>query len=95
MQYQRYPKRRKRKSPARFLLLIVVMLVFMAGSFGAGWHFGVQSLTGHENILLVNATHHLDPDYVPEGLVRLYNQRHSFRLANTDIYLTREAYEAM
>ena len=32
---------------------------------------------------------------MPEGLVNLYEQRHSFRLARSDIYLTRETYEAM
>ena len=48
-----------------------------------------------EGILLVNEYHLLSADYVPEGLVNLYNQRHSFRLKNSEIYLTRQTYEAM
>jgi hypothetical protein len=32
---------------------------------------------------------------VPEALVNLYEQRHSFRMASSEIYLTRETYEAM
>ena len=45
-------------------------------------------------ILLVNDKHPLAADYVPEDLVCLYDMRHSFRLAASDIYLTRTAYEA-
>lgn len=48
-----------------------------------------------EGILLVNAEHPLPSGYVPGDLVCLYNMRHSFRLSSSDIYLTRECYEAM
>jgi D-alanyl-D-alanine carboxypeptidase len=55
----------------------------------------VKSTEYSGDILLVNSQHKLGADYVPEGLVNLYQQRHSFRLANSNIYLTRETYEAM
>ena len=86
----RKPVRRRGLSlPA--LLIVVVLL---AASFGLGWHFGVDSTRFKANILLVNDAHRLSADYEPEGLVNLYEQRHSFRLARSDIYLTRETYEA-
>ena len=85
-------RRRRRGNP---LLSIVLALILAAGSFALGWHFGVESTRYHGNILLVNDTHRLSADYVPEGLVNLYEQRHSFRLANSQIYLTYETYEAM
>ena len=84
-------KRRRGGSPA---LAIIVALALMGASFGLGWHFGVESTRFKGNILLVNETHRLDATYVPEGLVNLYQNRHSFRLASSDIYLTRETYEA-
>lgn len=83
-------KRRKRGG-----ILILFVLILMAGSFVLGWHFGVESMKYEGSVLLVNDKNTLAADYQPEGLVNLYEQRHSFRLANTDIYLTRETYEAM
>ena len=74
---------------------MAVAVALLAGAFGLGWHFGVESTRYHGNILLVNESHRLDADYVPEGLVNLYQQRHSFRMASSEIYLTRETYEAM
>ena len=71
------------------------MLALLAGSFALGWHFGVDSTRYKGGILLVNEDNLLSSDYVPEGLVNLYEQRHSFRLARSDIYVTRETYEAM
>lgn len=91
-QNMQYPRRKRRRNPAPVILLI---LILMAVSFGAGWFMGQRAMTGGSDILLVNADHRLDKDYVPDGLVNLYQQRHSFRLANADIYLTRETYEAM
>jgi len=67
----------------------------LAGSFGLGWHMGAQSTRFRGDILLVNDAHRLPADYVPEGLVNLYQLRHSFRMANSEIRLTRETYEAM
>lgn len=89
--------RHRRRGPGRGQILVsaVVCLALMGGMFGLGWHFGVESTRYKGSILLVNAENRLDPDYVPEGLVNLYEQRHSFRLASSDIYLTRECYEAM
>ena len=87
-------RRKKRRGGPGAALGVILVLALLAGSFGAGWYFGVKSTRFKGNILLVNDTHRLDANYVPEGLVNLYEQRHSFRLASTDIYLTRETYEA-
>ena len=94
---QKKPVRRKKKQglPLKNILGCVIALVLMGASFGAGWFFGVKSTEYSGDILLVNSSHRLGADYVPEGLVNLYNQRHSFRLANANIYLTRETYQAM
>ena len=89
--------KKKRRSRARGgnALAILVVAALMAASFGAGWFFGVRSTEYHGSILLVNETHRLDADYVPDELVNLYQQRHSFRLASSEIMLTRTTYEAM
>ena len=71
------------------------MALLVAAAFVLGWHMGVDSTRVKTNVLLVNDSHRLAADYVPEGLVTLYEQRHSFRLASVDIQLTRETYEAM
>lgn len=76
-------------------LAAVIAVAIMAASFGAGWFFGVRSTQYHGNILLVNESHRLPADYVPDDLVNLYTQRHSFRMASSEIYLTRQTYEAM
>ena len=74
--------------------ILAIVLALMAVSFGVGWYFGVQSTKYKGTVLLVNDRNRLRSDYVPEGLVNLYTSRHSFRLANADIQLTRETYEA-
>ena len=87
---------RKRARPLwQKLAAAAAMLALLAGSFALGWHFGVDSTRYKGGILLVNEDNLLSSDYVPEGLVNLYEQRHSFRLARSDIYVTRETYEAM
>ena len=88
------PRRRRPRRRRPSVLAIVLALALLGASFGAGWYFGVQSTRFHGHILLVNARHRLPADYVPEGLVNLYEMRHSFRLASSEIYLTRETYEA-
>lgn len=90
------PPRRKKKRPNNTvrLLTVCILLLCMAGSFALGWFMGVDSMTYKGEILLVNDKYRLPADYEPEGLVNLYEQRHSFRLASSDIYLTRECYEA-
>ena len=88
---QNPPRRRKKKS---VVPTIAMMLVLCIASFALGWYFGVDSTKYKGSILLVNDENRLPADYVPEGLVNLYEQRHSFRLASSDIYLTRETYEA-
>jgi LAS superfamily LD-carboxypeptidase LdcB len=47
------------------------------------------------DILLVNSENRLDANYEPPELMNLYEMRHSFRLASSNIYLTRECYTAM
>ena len=88
-------KKKQRISTGRIAVFTAVAVALLAGAFGLGWHFGVRSTEYHGNILLVNDTHRLDADYVPDELVNLYQQRHSFRMASSEIYLTRETYEAM
>ena len=88
-------QKKRRKNPWQTPVLALVVLALMAASFGLGWHFGVRSTRFRGEILLVNDTHRLASDYVPEGLVNLYEQRHSFRMASSEIFLTRETYEAM
>ena len=87
-------KKRQGPSPVERVSMLAIALALLALSFGAGWHFGVQSTKYRGNVLLVNEQNRLSADYVPEGLVNLYQNRHSFRLANADIFLTRETYEA-
>ena len=82
-------------SGAKKILTAFLALLVLGGTFGAGWHFGVDSTRYKGKILLVNAENTLSEDYRPEALVNLYEQRHSFRLASSDILLTRETYEAM
>jgi len=89
------PVERKRGRLKRAVAKLLVLAAMMAGMFGLGWHFGVESTKFTGEILLVNDDHRLSADYVPEALVNLYEQRHSFRLASSNIYLTRETYEAM
>lgn len=88
-----------KKQPPRKNGSVTLRSLFMAllvtAAFVLGWHMGVDSTRVKTNVLLVNDSHRLTADYVPEGLVTLYEQRHSFRLANVDIQLTRETYEAM
>ena len=89
---------KKKKRRGIFLspvMAVALAVALVAASFGAGWFFGVQSTRYHGRILLVNESHRLPADYVPEGLVNLYTQRHSFRMASSEIYLTRQTYEAM
>lgn len=88
-------KQKARRSPVQVAVAAVAMLGVLVGVFFLGWHFGVESTRYKGEILLVNSEHRLSEDYVPEGLVNLYEQRHSFRLASSEIYLTRETYEAM
>jgi D-alanyl-D-alanine carboxypeptidase len=89
-------KRKKRRGVMLSPVMAAVLAIALMGvSFGAGWFFGVRSTQFHGDILLVNESHRLSADYVPEDLVNLYTQRHSFRMASSEIYLTRQTYEAM
>jgi len=95
MQKKPVPRRKKRFSFGRLAVSALVVLALMAASFGFGWRCGVESTRFYGDVLLVNSDNRLPADYVPEGLVNLYEQRHSFRLAGSEIYLTYETYEAM
>lgn len=88
-------RKKKKSNPLLQAALLFVVVVLMAASFAAGWYLGRNSMKTSKNILLVNSAHKLSADYVPENLVNLYSQRHSFRMANSEIYMTYEAYEAM
>lgn len=88
-------KKRTNLGGGRIAAFAVVAVAVLAGTFALGWHFGARSMDYSGDILLVNEAHRLDASYVPDDLVNLYNQRHSFRLASSEIYLTRETYEAM
>ena len=93
---KRAPARRSfKKRLTRAAVFALAVALLMAGAFSLGWRMGVQSMEFHGDILLVNSENRLDADYVPDGLVNLYEQRHSFRLASSQIYMTYEAYEAM
>lgn len=91
---RKHSRRRRGLSAGAKILMAVMLLACTSGAFALGWHMGVDSMTYTGDILLVNDSHRLAADYVPEGLVNLYEQRHSFWLASSDIYLTRECYEA-
>ena len=89
---------RRKRSSSRSNTAAAVMLLFivlMGASFYAGFRTGVNSTKFKGDILLVNEENPLPADYVPDDLVNLYTMRHSFRLASSEIYLTREAYEPM
>ena len=87
-------KQKKKKRRSRFLPWLCVTLALMVGSFFVGRWAGIESTRFHGTILLVNESHPLKQDYEPEGLVNLFTQRHSFRLASSEIYLTWETYSA-
>ena len=88
-------KQKRRRGGAGPLVFVFVAVAMLAASFALGWHFGAESTRYTGEILLVNEEHRLPEDYVPDELVNLYTQRHSFRLASSEIELTRETYEAM
>ncbi len=88
-------KKKYRPATSSYIIAAAVAVAILAGTFALGWHFGVESTRFRGNILLVNEAHRLDADYVPDDLVNLYQQRHSFRMASSEIYLTRPTYEAM
>ena len=89
-------KKKKYRNPTgQYIIIAAVAVALLAGMFALGWHFGVKSTEYHGNILLVNESHRLDANYVPDELVNLYQQRHSFRMASSEIFLTRPTYEAM
>ena len=54
----------------------------------------VQTADISADVLLVNADHPLPEDFEPKDLVNLYEQRRHFLLANSSIFLEREAFEA-
>jgi len=57
--------------------------------------YNYAATEGKAAILLVNASHPLPADYRAENLVCLYDQKRSFLLARSDLYLTEEAFLAV
>ncbi|MBR4236140.1 MAG: M15 family metallopeptidase [Clostridia bacterium] len=88
-------KKRRRGSlfPIVLAFLMIAALAF-AGGYKTGFERGNAKRRQGSSLLLVNESHPLSADYVPEELVRLYDMRHSFRLAKSDIYLTYDTYLA-
>ncbi len=93
------PKPKKKSAGNRLLTYAAVFILLIGASYALGYKTGftrgADSASRNRNILLVNAENPLPADYVPEDLVNLYEMRHSFRLASSDIYMTRSAYEPM
>jgi len=91
-------KKRKKTKRVNTIFNLMVLAVAVVLAFSAGYYIGSSKATmaNHRasGILLVNESHTLSADYVPESLVNLFTMRHSFRLASSDIYLAYECYEA-
>ncbi len=87
-------KRKKKKNNTNLVCTLVIGVLLFALGFYLGYTKGVGAKRRDMNILLVNTDHPLPADYEPENLVNLYQMRHSFRLARSDIYLTNECYQA-
>lgn len=88
-------RRRKKALLKRVIAYICASVILCIACYYAGYTAGVNANRFKGSILLVNEDNPLPADYEPDGLVNLYEQRHSFRLASSQIYLTRETYEAM
>ncbi|MCR4622024.1 MAG: M15 family metallopeptidase [Clostridiales bacterium] len=87
----------KRKRVSVTPVSVTLLILALAGMFVLGVFVGKNMSGGHKvdkSILLVNESHPLSRDYVPDSLVNLYEKRHSFRLSRSDIYLTYETYLA-
>lgn len=93
------PQPKKKASQSRALILAPLLIALVAITYYIGYRTGytngADSASRNRNILLVNADNPLPADYVPDDLVNLYEMRHSFRLANAEIYMSRSAYEPM
>ena len=93
------PKTKAKSAFSRVLTGFTAFILILAAAFGAGYKIGydkgIDSASRNRNILIVNSDNLLSVDYVPQDLVNLYEMRHSFRLANAEIYMAREAYEPM
>ena len=94
-QAQKKPlKKRRHFSQTSLIAILTLAALFFAGGYYLGYERGTQQKRKSSDILLVNETHPLSADYVPDELVCLYEMRHSFRLSRSDIYLTYGAYLA-
>lgn len=95
---KRSTEKLEKEARVRKVFVALMILAAMAASFAAGYFAGHSKATLSQHratgILLVNERHTLSPDYVPDALVNLFEMRHSFRLASSDIYLSYECYEA-
>ena len=90
---------RKKRAMTGLLLLGLLLLAALwlrakpqpAASQAAAAAGRIENRTG---ILLVNARNPLPEDTEPMDLVNLYEQKRHFLLARSDLFLTREAFEA-
>lgn len=93
------PKPKKKSACPRPVIYAMLLLALVAVTYAIGYRTGytkgADSASRNKNILIVNSENLLEPDYKPQDLVNLYEMRHSFRLASSDIYMSRSAYEPM
>lgn len=86
----------------KLLTLLVMAIAIFAGGFVAGRssrsraeYTDAASFINNTDILLVNAVNALPESYDAGELVNLYEQKRHFLIASSDIYLAREAFEAV
>ena len=94
---------RRERRPVKKTILLILLLILTVSCCTACFSFNrnndVPDPSGtdavqREDILLVNADHPLPEDFQPKDLVNLYEQKRHFLLANSSIFLEREAFEA-
>lgn len=82
-----------KKRMKRLLYATIAAFLLAMGIRAALWQ-PAYARAASESMLLVNAWNPLPDDYHATDLVELYAQKRHFKLATSDIYLIREAFEA-
>lgn len=75
------------KKPFQWLLCVTVAFFLLIT-------LPANAQSAPEQVLLVNAQHPLPDGFSADDLVELYGKKRSFKLASSDICLSREAFEA-